>query len=158
MKKTLTLLFAAAMLIAAGCKKSDSNTPSGNNSWTLAGVTYKTAITNKSTTSIGNTLIYFWDAQPTTDLKVNSIALSFKTAPTTSGTYKLVGGAGGTLTGNQFELSAGTHTSAYAYIGAAMDVNITVTNGKARIEIPEITLKSTSSSPDAKLSASVQEL
>lgn len=152
---------AALLLFTVGCKKSETTTTtSGNSSWTLAGITYKAAITNRTPTSGSNPtfLFNFWDAAPTADLKVNSLALSFKEVPTTSGTYQLVGGVGGTLTAKQFELAAGTHTLYYAYLGATMDVAVTVTGGKVKVVIPEITLKCTTAQPDAKLTATVQEL
>jgi hypothetical protein len=161
MKKLLPLVAIALILFTGACKKKDSEvTPGGGGSWTLAGVSYKIAITNRSPTSGSNPtiLLNFWDAVPTADLKVNSVAFSFKETPTTSGTYQLVGGVGGTLTAKQFEIAAGTHTLYYAYLGTAVDVTVTVTNGKIKIVLPEITLKSTSSQPDAKLTGTFQEL
>jgi hypothetical protein len=161
MKKLLSIA-AAAFLLFSACKKSDSAiTPStASGSWTLAGTTYKVAITNRSPTSGSNPTILFnfWDAAPTSDLKVNSVGLSFKEAPTTSGTYQLVGGVGGTLTAKQFQLAAGTHTLYYAYLGATVDVTVTVANGKVNVVLPELTLKCTTSQPDAKLTGTLQEL
>ncbi|MFD2144203.1 hypothetical protein [Mucilaginibacter antarcticus] len=160
MKKLLLLICAGALLFTIGCKKQDQEVaPQGNGSWTLAGVSYKANVTYKGPTSHGEFLINFWESAPTADLKVNSLALSFKEDPTTSGTYQLVG-YGTTLSGKQFTLAAGTKEGlAYAYIGATnIDVTITVTGGKAKVVIPEITLKGASGQADAKLSASVQEM
>jgi hypothetical protein len=159
MKKLLILMFAA-VAISGACKKEDSPKTTADSSWTLNGTTYKAMVSNKGATSGGTvtTLINFWDAVPTTSLKVNSLALSFFESPTTSGTYQLVG-VGAAKTAKQFELSAGTTAPLYyAYIGSAVDVTVTVTAGKVKVVIPEVTLKCTTSNPDVKLTASVQEM
>ncbi len=160
MKKLLSIA-AAAILLFSACKKSDTAAPSTNaeSTWTLAGVTYKGTISYKATTSGGDILANFWDGTPSATVKVNSLALSFKQDPTTSGTYQLVG-IGTTPAGKQFQLSAGTAAgAAYAYIGpATVDVTVTVTNGKIKAVIPEVNMKSTTTAPDAKLSATVQEM
>ena len=150
----------AAFALCSGCKKDDKTEVSGDSSWTLAGTTYKTAITYKGTTSGGTpmTMINFWDAQPTATLKVNSVALSFVETPTTTGTYQLVS-TGAAKTSKQFELSAGTVAPLYyAYIGSPIDITVTVTGGKVKVVIPEISLKCTTSSPDAKFTGTFQEM
>ncbi|MCO5948823.1 hypothetical protein [Mucilaginibacter flavidus] len=162
MKKAFTLMVAVLVLFTIACKK-DSTTKkaaSGENSWILDGVTYKTGITSRANTSGGDktTLINFWTAVPTSDFRVNGVSVSFATVPTASGTLKLKGGVGGTLTANQFELAASTLTKTYAYLGADVDITVTVTGGKVKVVIPEITLKCTTSDPDVKLSGTVQEL
>lgn len=160
MKKLITLM-AIAFALCSACKKDKSETASGDNSWTLAGTTYKAAITYKTTTSGGTaTILYnFWDATPSATVKVNSLGLSFVEAPSASGTYQLVG-VGQAKTAKQFEISAGTTAPLYyAYIGAtAVDVQVTVSGGKIKVTIPEVTLKCTTSNPDAKLTATVQEM
>lgn len=159
MKKLLSIA-AAAILLFSACKKGETNAPVSNEStWTLAGVNYKATITYKGATSGGDILANFWDGTPSATVKVNSVALSFKQDPTTSGTYQLVG-IGTTPVGKQFQLSTGTKEGAvYAYIGATpVDVTVTVTNGKIKAVIPEVTLKSTTSAPDAKFTATLQEM
>ncbi|RYU89342.1 hypothetical protein EWM62_13505 [Mucilaginibacter terrigena] len=157
MKKILFIM-AAAMLVFAGCKKDKTEKTGGNNTWTLAGTTYKVAYTNKSATSGArpSTLVIFADAG-FNDPKVNTFNLSFATPPTASGTFQLMGGAGGDITGNQFELFAGGDGKAYAYLGTAIDVAVEVTGGKIKVTIPEIMLKSASGGADVKLTASVYE-
>ncbi len=154
------MLCTGVIIFTMGCKKNEAEaTPQGNGSWTLAGVTYKANVTYKATTSQGDILLNFWEATPSATVKVNSLALSFKENPTTSGTYQLVG-YGTTLTSKQFTLAAGSSAgAAYAYIGAnAVDITLTITNGKVKVVIPEITLKGASGQADAKLTASVQEM
>ncbi|MEO6631099.1 MAG: hypothetical protein ABIN13_05230, partial [Mucilaginibacter sp.] len=135
-------------------------TAGGENSWTLDGVTYKTAISNKGLTSGGDVtfLVNFWAAAPNADLRVNGVAVSFKEAPTASGTFQLKGGVGGTLAANQFELAAATLTNTYAYLGPNIDISVTITGGKIKIVIPEIMLKNAAGGADVKLSGTVQEL
>ncbi|QKJ32777.1 hypothetical protein HQ865_24470 [Mucilaginibacter mali] len=159
MKKLITLM-ALAVAFCSACKKDKSETASGDNSWTLAGTTYKTAITYKTTTSGGTaTILYnFWDATPSATVKVNSLALSFVEAPSASGTYQLVA-TGQAKTARQFEISAGTTAPLYyAYIGTSVDVQVTVSSGKIKVTLPEVSLKCTTSSPDAKLTGTVQEM
>lgn len=151
---------ALAFALCSACKKDDSAKATGDNSWTLAGVTYKTTIGYKTTTSGGSvTALYnFFDATPSATVKVNSLSLSFVEAPTASGTYQLVG-VGQAKTAKQFEIAAGTVAPlAYAYIGSSVDIAVTVTGGKVKVVIPEISMKCTTTNPDVKLTASVQEM
>src|SRR5690606_8314564 len=128
-------------------------------SWTLAGTEYKVAYAVKTTTSQGETLFIFSDVVlQGADPKANTVAISFKTPPTASGSYELVSSGSSSLTSNQFKISAGSSAASYAYIGAATAVQLTVANGKIQVTLPEITVKSTSSLPDAKLSASLKEM
>ena len=160
MKKLFTLMAAAFVLMAGACKKDKQENTSADNSWTLNGVKHTVAFSNKSETSGGTptTLIIFADGIPSgAASNVNTFNISFKKAPAATGTYQLVGGVGGTLTDNQFELFAGGPEGVYAYLGDKLDVNITVTNGKVKVTFPEISLKSTTSAPDAKLTAAVYE-
>jgi len=163
MKKLLPLI-AIVLLHLGACKKStdSSTTPTttGDNSWVLAGVSYKTLISIRTLTSGGtvNTLFNFYDVVPSATAKINSVTLSFVTAPTASGTYQLVG-VGQAKTATQCEIAVGTAVpSAYGYIGASTDITVTVTGGKVKIVVPEITLKGTTGQADAKFSGSLQEL
>nr|WP_294944941.1 hypothetical protein [uncultured Mucilaginibacter sp.] len=157
MKKLLTLMAAALVILIAACKKDSTETP-GDNSFTLGSATYKIGWTNNGLTSGGNTLIIFSDKQPMgADPVLNTVNISFKTAPTASGTYQLVG-VGAATTSKQFELSVGHLTDAYAYIGTSVDVQITVSGGKTTVTIPSVTLKSTSGKPDETFTANVHEL
>lgn len=152
---------AVAFALCSACKKDKTETASGDNSWTLAGTTYKTSLSYKTTASgSGANILYnFYDATPSSTVKVNAMTASFIETPSASGAYQLVG-VGQAKTAKQFELSAGTTAPLYyAYIGtAAVDVQVTVTGGKVKIVIPEVTLKCTTSSPDAKFTATVQEM
>jgi len=162
MKRILTMTCIALTLFAVGCKKDKKESSSDYGSWTLAGKTYKVAYSAKTTTSGGTptTLYIFSDAVLTgSNPTANTFNLSFKTPPTSSGSYELVSVATSNLTDKQFQLSAGgSATGTYAYIGSTIGIHVTVNNGKIEIAIPEITMKSTSSQPDAKFSATVKEM
>jgi hypothetical protein len=164
MKKleTTLLAFSIMILLFAGCKKDEDEVVpetavSGN--WTIGTNSYKVAYSAKTTTSSGNTMFIFTDG-PFNVATINSVSLTFKTAPTTSGTYQLVG-IGTAPLGNQFNLSAGNSTLAYAYILPA-NVNVEVTmnaSGKLKVVIPSTMLKSTSSGiADAAFTATLQEM
>lgn len=161
MKRILTAICLMLALFAASCKKDKKEETSDLGSWTLAGTTYKVAYSAKTTTSGGTptTMYIFADAiLQGANPQANTFNLSFKTPPTASGNYELVSVATSTLTDKQFQLSAGSSGSSYAYIGTTLSVYVTVNNGKIEIAIPEITMKSTSSKPDAKFSATVKEM
>ncbi|MGY3214318.1 hypothetical protein [Mucilaginibacter sp. HD30] len=158
MKKALILLITIAFF-AAGCKKNDAE-PSVESSWTLGTTSYKAALSYRITSSGStvNTLISFYDAIPTgsNTATINSAVFTFLNPPTVSGSYELVS-IGTALNANNFQLAAGGPAGVYAYIGTGAKVNITITNGKAKIVVPEVMLKSTSSLPDAKFTATVLE-
>jgi len=158
MKKAFILVITIA-LFAAGCKKSDV-AASVDSSWTLGSTTYKAALSNKGTTSGGTptTLISFFDAIPVgASPTVNSINFTFLTAPTASDSYELVG-LGTALNANRVQLSAGGPGGTYAYNSTGVKVQVTVTGGKVKIVIPEVSMMSTSGQPAVKLTASVQEM
>jgi hypothetical protein len=162
MKKLLFLISTAVIIFTASCSKSSSDpSPTGNNTWTLGGTTHTVTFTNKGLTGGGtpSTLIIFADKVPVgADPAVNTVNLSFKTSPTASGKYTLVG-LGSTPNDMQFQLSAGGEGKAYGYIGANIDVDITITGGKVKATIPEVLLKSTTAgNPDQKLTATIFEI
>ena len=159
MKKAFILLITIA-LFSAGCKKSDVSA-SVDSSWTLGTTSYKSAASLRVITSGGtpNTLINFYDVAPngSNTASINSAVFTFLNPPTTSGSYELVG-IGTALNANNFQLAAGGPAGVYAYIGTGVKATVTITNGKAKIVVPEVMLKSTSSQPDIKFTASVQEV
>lgn len=162
MKKFSILMLAFFVFAAISCKKDDTASTSGTGSWTLGGTTHKVAFSNKGTTSGGTpTVLYiFADGIPQgANPQINTLNLSFKTLPTASGTFTLVGSVGGTLDATQCELFAGGPAAVYVYLGSAIKIDVKVSGGKATFTIPEITLKNTASGgADAKLTASVTEM
>ncbi|RWY52290.1 hypothetical protein [Mucilaginibacter gilvus] len=162
MKKLFFLMSTTVIILTASCSKSSSDpTPTGDNTWTLGGTKHTVTFTNKGLTSGGtpSTLIIFADKIPVgADPAVNTLNLSFKTSPTASGKYTLIG-LGSTPTDKQFQLSAGGNGKAYGYIGVDTDVDITITGGKVKVTIPEVLLKSTTSgNPDQKITATIFEI
>ena len=163
MKKVAAIMAMAVVLFTSACKKDENGTEvaaAATGSWTLGTNTYKVAFSNKGLTGGGNpvTLIIFADDANILSSNVHTLNLSFKTSPTTSGTYQLVGSVGGNLTSNQFELNAGSPAGVYVYLGAPVNVDVTVSGGKVKVVIPEITVKSSNSAQsDLKLSAILQE-
>ncbi|MFD0752321.1 hypothetical protein ACFQZS_19355 [Mucilaginibacter calamicampi] len=158
MKKAFILVITLA-LFAAGCKKNDT-AASVESSWTLGSTTYKAVASNKGTTSGGTatTLLSIWDAVPVgASPTVNSINFTFQTAPTTSGSYELVG-LGTALNANNFQLSAGGPGGTYAYNSVGVKAQVTVTNGKVKVVVPEVSMMSTTGQPAVKLTANVQEM
>jgi hypothetical protein len=158
MKKAFILVITLA-IFAVGCKKKDAE-PSVESSWTLGTTSYKAVMSHRITPSGGTpeVIISFLDAIPVgSSPTANSLNLTFKSAPTSSGSYELVGLATA-LNDNNFRVAAGGPGGVYAYIGTGVKVQVTVTGGKVKVIVPEIMLKSTSSLPDIKLVASVQEI
>lgn len=160
LKTSLFALTALVILFTPGCKKEGEdeiipNTVIAGN-WKLGTNSYKVAYTSKGTTSGGGVIAIFADAILTSPT-VNTLNLTFKTTPTVSGTYQLVG-IGASTIDKQVELFAGNSTTVYAYIGTAVNIEVTVTGGKVKVVIPEVLVKATTGSSDVKLSATVQEL
>lgn len=158
MKKAFILVITLAMF-AAGCKKSDVSA-SVDSTWTLGTTSYKAVMSNKGPTSGGtsNTLLSFWDGVPVgASPTINSINFTFLTPPTTSDSYELVG-LGTALTANRFQLSAGGPAGVYAYNSVGVKVQVTVTGGKIKIVLPEVSMMSTTGQPAVKLTANVQEM
>ena len=156
MKKAFILVITLAFF-AAGCKKSDVSA-SVDSTWTLGTTSYKAVMSNKGATSGGNTLLSFWDAVPVgASPTVNSINFTFLTSPTTSGSYELVG-QGTALNANNFQMFAGGPAGVYAYNSVGVKVQVTVTGGKVKIVMPEVSMMSTTGQPAVKLTASVQEI
>lgn len=160
LKTSLFALTALFVLSTSGCKKDGEdevipNTVIAGN-WKLGTNSYKVAYTSKGTTSGGGVIAIFADAILTSPT-VNTLNLTFKTTPTVSGTYQLVG-MGASTTDKQVELFAGNSTTVYAYLGTAVNIEVTVVGGKVKVVIPEVSVKSTTGSSDVKLSATVQEL
>jgi hypothetical protein len=158
MKKAFILVITLAFF-AAGCKKSNVSA-STESTWTLGSTSYKAVMSNKGPTSGGtsNTLLSFWDGVPVgASPTVNSINFTFLTPPTTSGSYELVG-MGTALNANNFQMFAGGPAGVYAYNSVGVKVEVTVTGGKLKIIVPEVSMMSTTGQPAVKLTASVQEI
>ena len=159
MKKLLCIVTAAALFTA--CSKS-STTPATSPStttpviptdgWTLNGTAYKQKYGMRQT---GQVCITGLDANS----PVNSFAAFFKTYPTASGTYHIVAlvpdstmsypgqkigpndivisGAipNGNTTGNKYK-------TMWSMGSEGKDATVTVTNGKIKVEVPEIAITS----------------
>ena len=156
MKKILTLVVAALILTSA-CKKEETEEPSVKGTWTLGATTYKMAFSAKTTTSGGDHLYIFADALPNNP-QVNTLNLSFKTAPTATGTYELISAGTTKTTDKHLHIAAGGPAGTYAYLGSALSVTITLKDGKVVLNLPEIAVKSTGTLPELKLSASISEM
>ncbi|OOQ61359.1 hypothetical protein [Mucilaginibacter pedocola] len=160
MKKLFTLL--AAVLVFGACSKNNEEAKPAANSWKLGSTTYTVGFSHRVVTSGGtpSTLFLFADKTPVgTDPTVHSIVPSFKTIPTASGTYKLVR-VGAATAANEFELSAGGDSQAFAYNElTAVDVQVTVSSGKLSFKIPEVNMMNTDGSkPNATISGEITEL
>jgi ribosomal protein L21E len=65
---------------------------------------------------------------------------------------------GSATASNQVEVFAGSSAGVYAYRGAAINVTVTLSGGKYKVVIPEITVMGTAGTPDVKLSGTFQEM
>lgn len=158
MKKVTTFFATAMILFFTSCKKENTSTDSG--SWQLGATTYKVAYSGKTqlSGSTSNTLYIFSDVVlQGSNPQANTLNLAFTAPPAASGTYQLVSSASSGITGNQVQVSAGSQSSSYAYIGSAVNVDVTVTGGKIQVVIPQVTMTSTSGQPTVTLSATVRE-
>jgi hypothetical protein len=163
MKKIFTIIAAALVLFMGACKKSETVTPdsSSGNSYTVNGTSYKVVYSTVTNVS-GKYSIVFADRTPVSG-EFNFLTVKFKAAPTT-GTYTVVTMAGDPPIANANECQIGASNNAaigYGYIGAGtapITIQVTVTGGKAKIVIPEITVQQTPSNANVKLSGTVQEI
>lgn len=55
-------------------------------------------------------------------------------------------------------MSAGGPAGVYAYNSVGVKVRVTVTGGKLKIVVPDVSMMSTTGQPSVKLTASVQEM
>lgn len=67
-------------------------------------------------------------------------------------------GMGMALNANNFQMSAGGPAGVYAYNSVGVKVRVTVTGGKLKIVVPDVSMMSTTGQPSVKLTASVQEM
>lgn len=156
-KKIASFLAMWMVLLIASCQKDTTTVTVDAGSWTLGANTYKVAYAVKTQTSNGQTMFIFSDVVLTgANPQANTVALTFATAPTASGTYQLVSAAGNT-TGNQVQMSAGSQSSAYAYIGSPVNVDVTVSGGKVKLVIPQLSLIGTGGQASANFKATLQE-
>lgn len=160
--KKITLLSAIAMLcFFTACKKEDNPAAADAGSWTLGTTTYQVAYSGKTqlSGSTTNTLYIFSDVVlQGSNPQAHTLNLTFTAPPTVSGTYQLVSSASSGITGSQVQVSAGSQSGTYAYIGTgAVNVEVTVTGGKIKAVIPQVTMTSTSGQPNVTLSAAVRE-
>jgi hypothetical protein len=164
MKKIFTLIAAALVLFMGACKKSETVTPdnsSSGNSYTVNGTSYNVVYTGVTNVG-GKYSLIFADRTPVAG-EFNFLTVKFKAAPTT-GTYTVVTMAGDPPIANANECQIGASNNAaigYGYIGAGtapITIQVTVTGGKAKIVIPEITVQQTPSNANVKLSGTIQEI
>ncbi len=156
MKKITSIVMMVMVLLVASCQKESTTAEVGT--WTLGANTYKVAYSFKSQTSNGQTLFVFSDVVITgANTPANTVALTFATAPTASGTYQIVSSASGTVTGSQVQISAGNQSSAYAYIGSTVSVNVTVSGGKVKMVIPQLSMFGAGGQGNANLTATLTE-
>lgn len=165
MKKIFTIIAAALVLFMGACKKSETVTPetpaSSGNSYTVNGTTHK-VVYSGVITSGGKYSLIFADRTPIAG-EFNFLVVKFKTVPTT-GTYTALTMMGDPPIANANECHIGASNNigtGYGYIGAGtapITIQVTVTGGKAKIVIPEITVQQTPSNANVKLSGTVQEI
>lgn len=159
MKKTLTVLFASIAILFTACTK-DSELPIvTDSSWYLNGVAHF-AVSSSRTEASGSTAakIIFTDTNKDRDA---TMTVFFKALPKTAGTYTLVSGNGIGLGESQLAVLATDPKLGSDFIytdltGTTVQVSIT-NNGKIKIEIPEVTLNS-STSGSYKFKANVFEI
>ncbi|QXV66204.1 hypothetical protein FPZ42_05600 [Mucilaginibacter achroorhodeus] len=159
MKKTLTLIFASVALLFTACSK-DSDLPIINESnWFLNGVSH-VAVSSARTEASGSTAakIVFTD---TNKDRGATMTVYFKAMPKTAGVYTLVPGLGVGLGTDNIAVSATDDKlgSDFVYSGAAgTTVQVSFTsNGRIKVDIPEITLKSASKTDSYTFKSSVYE-
>ena len=156
MKKITSILTIAMVVLFASCQKETATVEAG--SWTIGSTTYKVAYSFKTQTSNGKTMFVFSDVVITgANPQANTVALTFATDPTTSGAYQLVSSASGNTTGNQVQISAGNQASAYAYIGSPVNVDVTISGGKVKLVIPQLSMTGASGQANANFTATLQE-
>ncbi len=155
----LPLISLLAVALLAGCKRTAVLPVKriSDNTWSLDGKHIVTASNRIITAGQPESEIVFEDSY-IPDIAL--LVLIFKTIPTSSGTYKLIRDTLEPLGDKEMNLvSKASNTGSCTYIGEAIDIQITVTNGKVKLTIPEINMKSYDpSKPGYKLSAAVYEL
>lgn len=160
MKRTLVLLSALMILFASSCKKDEGETPetptTAGNSYKLNGTTYNVAYSGTSTVN-GHLNYIFADRTPAAG-EFNFLTVKFKGTPTT-GTYQLVTMANNPpiANANQCQIGASNNTTlGYGYVGTGtVNIDVTVTGGKIKIVIPEISVETTPGGAMVKLSGTV---
>ncbi len=150
MKALLFVALSAVLLSTVGCKKS-SDEPSANaNSWKVGNTSYTTMYAFRVTPSNGDPALTGWDRTPSPSMdytKLNSWAVSFKTMPTTSGTYKIVGypSSGFLANADEVYITAFTAGTTYVSTGAGnLMATVTVTGNKIAVTVPQIPTMTTS--------------
>lgn len=163
MKKLLSFATASLILFSVACKK-DNDTATSPGSWKVGSNTYNVAFSNRIGTDGPDSqyMFTFTDPEPSGSVGVNYFTIVFKSKPT-AGTYELIGGTGNaSLTNTQCEITVANSDASYAYgytKANAKIVEVSLSRGKTKITIPEISLTSPASAGfvDVKFSATVQE-
>jgi len=159
MKKQLLLAVSCAILLLASCSKDKTdaapadNTPATSgipaDGWKLGGTTYKQVMTVRQEEQF---VVNALDAIS----NPNTFAVSFKAYPAASGKYKVVGftpdadrpypymhlNDGEIIVVSTTANSGGNNTTYYSIGTDNKEATVTVTNGKFKIEIPEILVTS----------------
>jgi hypothetical protein len=158
-KLILPLISLLALALLAGCKKTVVLPIEriSDNTWSLDGKHFVTASNRIITEGEPESEIVFQDSY-VSDLAI--LVIIFKNIPTSSGTYKLIRDTLEPLGDKEMNLvSKASNTGSCTYIGEVIDIQITVTDGKVKLTIPEINMKSYDpSKPVYKLSAAVYEM
>jgi hypothetical protein len=158
MKKLLLLPIMALILTATSCNKKEDPTPTTpttttpaipTDGWELSGVKYKQVFTIRQENQ------FTINAMDATSNPINTFGAFFKTYPTASGKMKVV-----TYTPTSDKPYAYQHINegevvivatvpqasgdnkTYYSKAETVEATITVTNGKLKIEVPEVTLTS----------------
>ncbi|OOQ58048.1 hypothetical protein [Mucilaginibacter pedocola] len=157
------LIFAIALLAlttVGGCKKGAAVGPKDNsdNVWLLNNIKHTVTGTNRTgTPGEPETSIVFQESYIGNSAVID---FTFKTLPTASGTYRLIYHDLTPLGDDEMNLVVNTRdTNSCQYIGEPVNVQVTVTNGKIKIDVPPVKVKSYDESQAVyDLSASVYEL
>ncbi|RFZ92564.1 hypothetical protein D0C36_14180 [Mucilaginibacter conchicola] len=159
MKKKLTLFVATIAILFTACSKDGADPVISDSGWFFNGVAHfvvTSARTEPTGTAAGK--IVFRDSNKDRNA---TLTVYFKAIPQTAGVYNLVQGVGAGLAANEIAVSATQQatSSNVAYAGAAgVKVQVSITDaGKIKVDIPEITLTSTSGTDTYKLSAFASE-
>ena len=158
MKNLLLLIAASLVLTTSACKKESTAQVTLSNSWTLGTTSHTTAFTSRINVNSMFAITAMDGVPQGSNPTVNTCIVYFAAAPTASGTYRVVSYPSA-LTSMQVGVVAGGSTGTYTSTGTgAVDVKVTVTNGKIQAVIPELTVKKINATEELKLSGSISEL
>jgi hypothetical protein len=153
--KNILLALTLGTLLASCSKSSTSTTPTNNNTtptiptdgWTFNGTSHKQVYCLRQTNQ------FCLNAVDATTGTINSFAAFFKAYPVSNGTYHIVAfsadssmtypgakiGANDVIIVGSVPKTSGSGDDSYWSIGTeAKDATVTITNGKLKIEVPEV--------------------